>query len=320
MAEPAKISNVKEHLAEGRITEEGLAALPKLDGQELRIGRNLHNELVCKETVSGHVRGLGDPNPLWSDEEYAKKSSYGAMVAPPSYLYSVFGSGIMHGLRGVHSFHAGDDWEFYRPVMVGDRILPKAIARGYEEMPDTKFAARMIKQLQDRLYYNQRGELVAKALRWNMRTERSSARKTGKYSKLELPHPWKVEDLEKIEDEQLKKTPRGAEVRYWEDVTVGEELPTLTRGPLSLETELAWLAGNYSNFISAGPLALRVYKKHPDWAYRDTDSCALEPAAAVHWVKRAAQMAGLPACYAVGMEMHSWCGLEQRHCGQKVRR
>ena len=84
MVQPAIISNVKEHLTEGKITEEGLAALRKLDGQPLRIGRNLHNELVCKETMSGHVRGLGDPNPLWSDEEYAKKSSYGALVAPPS--------------------------------------------------------------------------------------------------------------------------------------------------------------------------------------------------------------------------------------------
>ena len=55
MAQPAKISNVKEHLAEGKITEDGLAASRKLGGQPLRIGRNLHNELICKETIKRAV-------------------------------------------------------------------------------------------------------------------------------------------------------------------------------------------------------------------------------------------------------------------------
>jgi len=295
----------KESSKEGLITEEGLRKLRKMKGTKLRIGMMQNNELVCEETLRKFVRGLGDINPLWQDKEYAKNTRYGTLVVPPSWLYSVFGAGIMHGLPGIHSFHAGDDWEFYKPVLLDDRIRPEAIAQGYEEVKTTHFAARMIKQLQERRYYNQRHELVAKALRWNMRTERGSTRETGKYKDIQLPHPWTDEELERIEDEALVEQIRGSQVQYWEDVNVGEELPQLVKGPHSFENELAWHAGTVGFMASSG-IALRLYRKHPAWAYRDPDSKALEPIASVHWNKTAANNAGLPYPYAVGIEVNAW--------------
>ncbi len=295
----------KGNSAYGLITEEGLKSLRDMMGTRLRVGMMQNNELVCAETLRKFVRGLGDPNPLWQDSEYAAKTRYGTPVAPPSWLYSSFGAGIMHGLAGVHSFHAGDDWEFYKPVLLGDKIRPEAIAMGYEEMKGSHFAARMLKQLQERRYYNQRNELVAKALRWNMRTERKSARETGKYKNITLPHPWTEEELKKVEAEALTEQARGATVRYWEDVTVGEELPSLLKGPHSFENELAWHAGA-TGFMSSSGIALRLYHNHPAWAYRDPDSRALEPMASVHWFKHPANLAGLPYPYAVGMEINAW--------------
>jgi acyl dehydratase len=290
---------------EGLITEEGLRQLEEIKGIKLRIGMMQNNELVSEETLRKYVRGLGDINPLWQDKEYAKNTRYGELIAPPSWPYSVIGAGIMHGLPGVHSFHAGDDWEFYKPIYLGDRIRPEIIAQGYEEPKNTHFAARMIKQLQERRYYNQRDELVARAMRWNMRTERDSTRKTGKYAHIELPHPWKEEELERLEAEAVNEVIRGSEVRYWEDVKIGEELPQLVKGPHSFENEIAWHFGTVGFMASSG-ISLRLYRKHPEWAYRDPDSKALEPMASVHWVKYAANIAGLPYPYAVGMEINSW--------------
>ena len=295
----------KESPEEGLITEDGLKELREMKGTKLRIGMMQNNELICEETLRKFVRGLGDINPLWQDREYAKKTRYGTLVAPPSWLYSVFGAGIMHGLRGVHSFHSGDDWEFYRPLLLGDRIRPEAIAQGYEEIQGSRFAGRMIKQLQERVYYNQRDELVAKALRWNMRTERKSTRETGKYKSLELPHHWSDDDVKRVEEEVLVEQIRGPQVRYWEDVNPGEELPQLVKGPHSFENEIAWHAGTVGFMASSG-IALRLYRKHPAWAYRDPESQALEPMASVHWLKTAANHAGLPHPYAVGMEMNAW--------------
>ena len=294
----------KEKSSHGLITEEGLKKLSDMKGTKLRIGMSKNNELVCEETLRKYVRGLGDPNPLWQDQKYAAKTRYGKLVAPPSWLYSSFGAGIMHGLTGVHSFHAGDDWEFYRPILLGDRILPEAIAMGYEEK-STHFASRMIKQLQERRYYNQRNELVAKALRWNMRTERKSAQKTGKYKDIPLPHPWTEAELKEIEKEAISEQIRGREVRYWEDVEIDENLPPLLKGPHSFENEIAWHAGA-TGFMASSGIALRLYHEHPAWAYRDPGSMALEPMASVHWFKYAANMAGLPYPYAVGMQINAW--------------
>ncbi len=288
----------------GKITEEGLKKLEDMKGVSLRLGMMKNNELACKELIRKYVRGLGDPNPLYNDPEYAAKTAYGKLVAPPSYLYSSFGAGIMHGLRGVHSFHAGDDWEFFKPVLEGDVIRPEAIAMGYEEK-STKFANRMIKQLQERRYYNQNDELVAKAMRWNMRTERKSAQKTGLYKNIELPHPWTEEELVEIEKEAISEQIRGSEPRYWEDVEVGEALHPLLKGPHSFENEIAWHAGA-TGFMASSGIALRLYHEHPAWAYRDPDSKALEPMASVHWFKHAANMAGLPYPYAVGMQINAW--------------
>ena len=40
--------------------------------------------------------GIGDPNPLWRNDEYAKKTRFGSIIAPPSWVFSVF-AGINFG-------------------------------------------------------------------------------------------------------------------------------------------------------------------------------------------------------------------------------
>jgi acyl dehydratase len=297
----------KESTSEGKITEEGLKKLRDMNGTKLRISKmRIGNELVCKETIKRFVDGIGDVNPLYQDEDYASKTSYKTITAPPSWLYSVIGPGVQHGLAGVHSFHAGDDWEFYKPILLGDRIKGEAVAKGYEEITGSSFARRMIKQLQDRMYYNQSGELVAKALRWNLRTERSETRSKGRYSQVQLPHPWKEKELDKIKGEVLAAEIRGSQVRYWEDVEIGQELPPLVKGPIGLTDEIAWTAGYAPGWLKANEAALRIYHEHPSWGFRDPDTFAMEPIAAVHWSKWAAKTAGLPYPYDLGAQRHSW--------------
>jgi len=268
----------------------------------MRIG----NELACKETIKRFVDGVGDINPLWQDEAYAAETCYGTIVAPPSWLYSVIGPGVQHGLPGVHSFHAGDDWEFYKPVLLGDRIKGEAVARGYEEIEGSSFARRIIKQLQDRLYYNQREELVAKALRWNLRVERGEAREKGRYSGIRLPHPWSEAELEEIEKQIAAEEVCGSRVRYWEDVGIGDELPPVIKGPIGITDEIAWTAGCAPGWLKANEAAFRIYQRHPSWGFRDPDTHAMEPIAAVHWNRWAAKSAGLPAPYDFGAQRQSW--------------
>jgi hypothetical protein len=77
----------------------------------------------------------------------------------------------------------------------------------------------------------------------------------------------------------LAEAPRGATPRYWDDVGVGDEIDTITKGPLGLTDKIAFIAAGAAPIprLSAHSVALRRYRRHPRWAYRDPVTRALEP-------------------------------------------
>ena len=236
-----RMQEKKAELQEGKITPESLDEFRKRIGMELRIP-NLYNTEVTEDSVRHFCDGIGDTNPLYRDIEYAKKTRYKGLIAPPSWLYSVFPTWVLQGLRGVHGFHAGNDWEFYRPIRVGDKIKPKCFFTGFEEKK-SEFAETIIMEYQEAQYFNQNNLLLAKAKTWIVQAERKTARDKGKYSKIQLPHPWTEEELKKVEEDILSEKVRGAEPRYWEDVAEGEELTPVVKGPLGLSDIVAYCAG-----------------------------------------------------------------------------
>lgn len=294
----------KAGMEEGLITEKALEEFRGRVGIKLRIG-NIFNELASKDAIRKFANGIGDPNPLWRDEEYAKNTRYGCIVAPPSWLYSVFPTWVLQGLPGVHAFHSGNDWEFYKPILVNDKITPECIFTGFDEKL-SEFAGKLIMEYQEARFYNQRSELIAKTNLWLVRSERRAAREKGKYAQIQLPHPWTEEQLKEVEEAVLNEQIRGPKVRYWEDVNIGEELASVVKGPLGLTDMVAFCVGAAPIQIIAHGVALRHYRRHPAWAFRDSHSMALEPIYSVHYNKAAATAAGLPYPYDVGTQRQSW--------------
>lgn len=90
-------------------------------------------------------------------------------------------------------------------------------------------------------YYNEKGELIAKAKQLVIRAERGEAKKVGKYHNILLPHPWTEDELKEIEKEVLSEEIRGAGIRYWEDVEIGEELKPIVKGPIGLSDMIAFI-------------------------------------------------------------------------------
>jgi acyl dehydratase len=79
---------------------------------------------VEKGAIIRFAQAIGDGNPVYTDEAAARKTRYGGLVAPPTFLRSV---------RGIHLelpfelpfnrvLDAGSDWEYFQPVRAGDRI------------------------------------------------------------------------------------------------------------------------------------------------------------------------------------------------------
>ena len=201
----------KVHLSEGMITDEALEELSRRVGSKFKI--DPFHTLVCEDTIRHYVDGIGDINPLYGDKEYARKTRYGRMVAPPSWLYSVFPTWIPQGLKGVHAFHSGNDWTFHKPLLEGDTISPELTFTHFDDKK-SQFAGRIIIVHYDDNFFNQRGELVANAKAWSVRAERTAAQEKGKYHSIQLPHPWTEEELKDIEEQVLAEEIRRPEVRY----------------------------------------------------------------------------------------------------------
>ena len=296
--------NSTAQMSEGTITNDALEEWNKRIGTSLRIG-NIFNQFVTYEAIKRYVNGIGDLNPLFRDPEYAKKTRYGALIAPPNWLYSVFPTWVLQGLPGIQAFHSGNDWKFYRPIYVYDTITPKCVFTGFDVKPSA-FSGKIVMEYQRALFYNQRQELVAETDLYLVRAERQTARKTGKYSSLKVPHPWTEEELEKVDQDVMAEEVRGSRPRYWEDVEIGEDLQPVVKGVFGYTDFIAYTVGSAPVSIAAHGVQLREYKKHPAWAFRDPETRAWEPVYGVHYLKSAAKAVGVPYCYDAGAERQSW--------------
>jgi len=81
---------------------------------------------VEKGMIKKFAEAVGDPNPLWLDEAYAKKNRFKNIVAPPGLFHSV----TFYGVRPELPFElpvkrrldGGGDWEYFLPVTAGEKL------------------------------------------------------------------------------------------------------------------------------------------------------------------------------------------------------
>jgi acyl dehydratase len=303
----AKDAGITTELATARFTDEMLHEMRGLIGTELRSAGSVNNEYATRHAILRFCEGIGDDNPLWIDEEYAGHARYGGIVAPPSFVFACLGS-VQVGWRGLGGFHAETDMTFNAPIKMGDRITAKVFFDGFDGPVDSSFGGRRIKDYLRQEYRNQEGDLVTTFICSRMRFERSEMQSRREGRKVALPHPWTEEELVAIEKDILAETPRGATPRYWDDVKVGDEIDTITKGPIGLSDELAFLASGAAPIprLAAHGVALKRYQKHPKWAFRDPHTHALEPVYAVHYNDYAARLQGAQMAYDVGVQRTCW--------------
>jgi acyl dehydratase len=296
-------------VSEGVLDDASLTEWQKRIGLELRVG-NVYNQTVSYEAIRNFANGIGDSNPLYRDEEYAKKTRYGALVGSPAWTASVFPHWVLQGLPGVHADHSASDWEFLRPVYINDKITPKSYFVGYD-VKTSKFAGKSAFEYQRFEYWNQRNELVSRGHCMLVRYERQTARGksaegTGKYDYIKLPHPWTEEELAKVDEDVLSEEIRGSKIRYWEDVKIGDELKPVVKGPYGMTDIIAYCVGATPVALAAHGTQLRQYKKHPAWAFRDPVNKSWEPVYGVHYLHSAARGVGAMYAYDAGIQRHSW--------------
>jgi acyl dehydratase len=292
-----------------KITDDALGDLRR------RIGVPIKDTLEpwCYEATRDNIRhyahGIGDDNPLWCDPDYGAKSRFGSIVAPPSFLFACdrIISGYVGGLPGVHAMWAGADWTWHLPVKRNEEITTEAALKELVEH-QTRFAGRAVQQIYHVKFYNQRRELVAEADSWCFRTDRDHAREEGtKYKDLKAKPQRHYTDaeLEKVWQLYADEEVRGATPRYFEDVSVGDKLPTMAKGPMTVTGFIAFAQGWGGLYIRANKLAWKMIHRHKGLGIKNRFGIPDCPER-VHWENDFATMVGAPGAYDYGPERCSW--------------
>jgi acyl dehydratase len=284
------------------ITEEAVASLRDKIGEPVRRGRVYVTELTA-DAIRAYAYGIGDRNPLWTDATHAPQRG---VLAPPSMLFATdrILSGYVMGLPGIHAMFAGADLRYERPLKLGDRLIGSAKLKALIERP-SKFAGRSFQQIYEVEFHDQDGALVATGDSYCFRTGRDAAREGKKYEEVRVD--WTAEQIEEIaqryRDEEARR--RGAETRYVEDVSVGDRIPAVTKGPYTATTAVAYLLGWGGLYVRAHGDAFDLYDRHPALGIPNEWGVP-EPPERVHWDPDLARRVGVPGAYDYGPERCSW--------------
>lgn len=80
---------------------------------------------VEKRHILQFAEAIGDDNPLYVDEEYAAKTVYGGIIAPPTFPVAIgpgSGGDIDLPLDYNRMLHGEQEFIYSRPIRLGDRL------------------------------------------------------------------------------------------------------------------------------------------------------------------------------------------------------
>ena len=133
--------------------------------QEMRDAIGVESEPVAHEVEKGAIikfaQAIGDDNPLFTDEQAARKTRYGGLIAPPTFLRSMRSGPAKVEVRSPYgaALDGGSDWEYFEPVRAGDRItVTTKIADIFERQGRL---GNMLFIIRETKYVNQFGQMVA---------------------------------------------------------------------------------------------------------------------------------------------------------------
>ena len=131
---------------------------------------------VEQGAIARYADAVGDPNPLYLDEEYAKNSKYGSIIAPPGFFgwpvrqprSSEEPEVIMGARRGPNFaeiglprvLDGGMEYDFIKPVKAGDTLTAESQIKDIRER--TGSTGRMAFLIRETTFTNQDGEVVVK--------------------------------------------------------------------------------------------------------------------------------------------------------------
>jgi acyl dehydratase len=131
--------------------------------------------VVTRREAQRYARAVGDLSPIYFDEDAARAAGYDGLVAPPTFVgHAVVEGATLDDLRvdGLwmdrgpkvrlavsRTMFGGEEWEFHRPVLVGDTVTAQRRLGAVEEKDGRSGPFVLLHY--ETTFTNQRDEVVA---------------------------------------------------------------------------------------------------------------------------------------------------------------
>ncbi len=127
--------------------------------------------VIDRTAIRRYAQAISDLNPLYIDEKFAKKSKYGGLIAPPTFIFEVSQdifaevgedgrdlSGVT--IQGLNAVRGGNEYQFFEPARPGDLInRRRKITDIYEKKG--KKVGKILFIVYETTYINQKHKLLA---------------------------------------------------------------------------------------------------------------------------------------------------------------
>jgi acyl dehydratase len=301
-----------------RLTDEDIERARLLLGVDSAAKTRELNSVASPDAIRNWAMGVGDDNPLYTEEDYGPRTRWGSQIGHGTMAghikTAMLGDPIAPELkkqtkglfRGVHVFVSGGTWDWYRPIYPGDRVFSFHGEESLDVKP-SEFAGRSVIQVRRDVAINQRGEVIGVYRILRVLTERKTARERGKYADIE-PATYTDADYERIDAIYEQEQPRGAEKRFWEDVNVGDRLPPMVKGPLTMTDIIVFHAGGYGFVpygLRSGRLGFKNRRRIGPF-YIKNEQGIYDVAQRLHWDSQWAKAIGNPMAYDYGVLRQCW--------------
>jgi acyl dehydratase len=278
------------------------------------------------------VMGMDYFNPLHWDEEFAKNSKFGGIVAPQSFAIGIdFGHGCQPAcvgrIPGSHLLFGGEEWWHYGPrIHPGDRVTHVRRFHDYK-VTETKFAGETMFSRGDTTHFNQQGDLICKERSTAIRYLASEAERLGSLTANPPKAPmWTaatIAAVDKIRMDWLLSNRLGR-TPHIDECSVGQKLLRRAIGPhtlASFATEYrAFLFNIWGAFRWVAPAGVKDpwINQDPGWLPgfgfdeegakidpRKRDGLYLGPSRGHVDASKAGEI-GMPRAYGYGATMGAW--------------